>query len=88
MMVLLLIPPLDCWRLFPCSILSFSSAQPCHPHAQSELLSHVLSSLTVVESSSCEGDLSLEECFAALSGVARRKAPGSDGLPMEFYLKF
>ena len=64
------------------------SAQPCDPHAQSELLSHVLSSLTVVESSSCEGDLSLEECFAALSGMARLKAPGSDGLPMEFYLKF
>ena len=64
------------------------SAQPCHPNAQSELLSHVLSSLTVVESSSSEGDLSLEECFAAPSGMARRKAPGSDGPPMEFYLKF
>ena len=64
------------------------SAQPCDPHAQSELLSHVLSSLSVDESSSCEGDLSLEECFAALSGMARRKAPGSDGLLMEFYLKF
>ena len=47
-----------------------------------------MSSLTVDESSSCEGDLSLEECFAALSGMARRKAPGSDGLLMKFYLKF
>ena len=64
------------------------SAQPCDPQAQSELFSHVLSSLSAKEASSCEGDLSLEECFAALSGMARRKAPGSDGLPMEFYLKF
>ena len=47
-----------------------------------------MSSLTVDESSSCEGDLSQEECFAALSCMARHKAPGSDGLPMEFYLKF
>ena len=31
---------------------------------------------------------SLEECHAALLGMARRKAPGSDGLPMELYLKF
>ena len=32
--------------------------------------------------------ISVEECFAALQGIARSKAPGSDGLPMEFYLKF
>ena len=36
----------------------------------------------------CEGLLSQEECFAALQGMARGKAPGCDGLPMEFYLKF
>ena len=64
------------------------SAQPCDPQAQSELFSHVMSSLSVDENSSCEGDLPLEECFAALSGMGRRKAPGLDGLPMEFYLKF
>ena len=79
------IPPLDCWRPFPFFYAKLFSAQPCDPHTQSELLSHVLSSLSVDESSSCEGALSLEECFAALSGMARRKAPGSDGLPMEFY---
>ena len=26
--------------------------------------------------------------FTALQGMARRKAPGLDGLPMEFYLEF
>lgn len=31
---------------------------------------------------------SVEECFEALTGMARRKAPGLDGLPAEFYLKF
>ena len=30
----------------------------------------------------------MEKCFAALQGMARCKAPGSDGLPMEFYLRF
>ena len=30
----------------------------------------------------------MEEVLVALRGMARRKAPGLDGLPMEFYLKF
>ena len=30
----------------------------------------------------------MEECFAALQGTVRCKAPGNDGLPMEFYLCF
>ena len=30
----------------------------------------------------------VEECHTALQGMATSKAPGSDGLPMEFYLKF
>ena len=36
----------------------------------------------------CEGPLSPAECLDALQGMARGKAPGLDGLPMEFYLKF
>ena len=35
----------------------------------------------------CEGYLSVE-CFKALIGMARQKAPGLDGLPAEFYIKF
>ena len=34
----------------------------------------------------CKGPLSDEECVDALSGIARGKASGFDGLPMEFYL--
>ena len=36
----------------------------------------------------CEGLLTLGECHSALLDMARRKAPGSDGLPMEFYIRF
>ena len=44
--------------------------------------------MSTIQSESCEGLLSVEECFEALSGMAKRKAPGLDGLPAEFYLKF
>ena len=36
----------------------------------------------------CDGPLSSDECFVALNGMARGKSPESDGLPMEFYVKF
>ena len=32
--------------------------------------------------------MSVEKCWAAVVGMARRKAPGSDGLPIKFHLKF
>ena len=28
------------------------------------------------------------ECLSALQGIAHRKAPSNEGLPMEFYVKF
>ena len=75
--------------------LSFSSfcsslftASPTDASAQESLLGNVVSSLPADQSDSCEGLLIVDECFAALVGMARRKAPGSDGLPAEFYLKF
>ena len=52
------------------------------------MLSKLSRCLSNIERASCEGLLSLEECFAALSGMARGKTPGSDGFPMEFYLRF
>ena len=36
----------------------------------------------------CEGHLSVTEVSSALLGMARRKAPGLNGLPVEFYVKF
>ena len=64
------------------------SAARCDSNARAELLSNISSVLPYNDSQVCEGLLSQEECFAALQGMARGKAPGCDGLPMEFYLKF
>ena len=58
------------------------------PSIQTELLDSLESTLSADEAASCEGPLSLEESFIALQGMAHRKTPGSDGLPMEFYLSF
>ena len=48
----------------------------------------MLSSLPADQSESCEGLLTVDECFRALSGMARWKSLRLDGLPAEFYLKF
>ena len=74
----------DIFRSF---FLDLFSAVPCDPTARGILLNHVSSVLPSTSSASCDGPLSREECLAALSGMARGKAPGCDGLPMEFYLK-
>ena len=64
------------------------SAESIDVAAQESLLNNVESSLPSDQSESCEGLLTVEECLEALTGMARRKAPGLDGLPAEFYLKF
>ena len=56
--------------------------------SRASLLHNGNSSLLSDVAESCEGLLSLEECYAALVDMVRRKAPGSNGLPMEFYSKF
>ena len=68
--------------------LDLFTAVPCDSSARAELLSHISSVLPFDNSEACEGLLSQGECLAALQGMARGKAPGCDGLPMEFYLKF
>ena len=64
------------------------SAESTDESASSELLDNVSSILPSDQAALCEGELTLEECFTVLTGMARGKAPGLDGLPMEFYLKF
>ena len=66
---------------------SLFSATPTDPVIRNSLLSNVSSSLSPGLAALCEGHLSSAECFTALQGMARRKAPGLDGLPMEMYLK-
>ena len=75
----------DCFADFYSSLFS---ADEVDPLAKLELLSKVSARLPVEQSASCEGELSVEECLSALQGMAHRKAPGNDGLPMEFYDKF
>ena len=67
---------------------SLFTAGPTDASVQASLLSNLSSSLSPDQSALCEGLLSAEECFSALAGMAKRKAPGCDGLPAEFYLKF
>ena len=67
---------------------SLFSTEPTDADAQESLLDNIESSLYTIQSESCEGLLSVEECFEALSGMAKSKAPHLDGLPAEFYLKF
>ena len=64
------------------------TASPVDSFAQQSLLSNLSSALSRDQADLCEGYLSVEECREALMGMARNKGPGSDCLPMEFYVKF
>ena len=52
---------------------------------QNALLDQLSSSLFREQAGSCEGHISVNEAFCALSGMAKSKSPGSDGFPAEFY---
>ena len=56
--------------------------------AQASLFNNISATLPSHLADLCEGELSYAEVHQALVGMARSKAPGSDGLPMEFYLRF
>ena len=64
------------------------TASPTDPLIQSSLLRNLTATLPRDQASHCEGSLTPSEVLKALKGMARGKAPGLDGLPMEFYLKF
>ena len=87
MMVLLLTPLRILLTVSPIFIL-LSSVEEVGRVSQEELLSKLSARLSADQSEVCEGALSVDECFSALKGMAHRKAPGNDGLPMEFYVKF
>lgn len=44
--------------------------------------------LTANEKDECEGLLTFEECYAIIKTFKNNKAPGNDGIPIEFYKKF
>ena len=80
--------PADLCRSFQAFYSGLFSATPNDLPAQDSLLKNLASVLPSDQAELCEGMLSPEECLEALVGMAKGKAPGSDGLPMEFYLKF
>ena len=64
------------------------ASEPIDVTARESMLSNICSTLTSEQSSFCDRLLSISDCRAALLGMAKLKAPGSDGLPTEFYVKF
>jgi exonuclease III len=76
---------LDVWQRYYQGLFT---AEQYDPASQDIMLDRVTRVLSAAESDACEGHLTMEECFAALSGMARGKTPGSDGFPMEFSLCF
>ena len=68
------------------SLLFFASRTD--PSVQDSLLANICSFLIPNEASQCEGLLTLGGCHSALLGMTGCKAPGFNGLPMEFYIGF
>ena len=75
----------DCFANFYSTLFS---AEEVDRVSQEELLYKLSARLSADQSEVSEGALSVDECFSALKGMAHHKAPGNDGLPMEFYVKF
>ena len=73
------------WRSF---YLGLFSAEETDAVTATGLLDNLDSFLTLKQAASCYGPLSVAEVLTALNGMSRNKTPGSDGLPVEFYIKF
>ena len=64
------------------------TACPVDLGVQSDLLDCLTLSFSVEDAASCDGPISPNEAHAVLFDMAKGKSPGSDGLPMEFYVVF
>ena len=64
------------------------TACPVDLGVQSNLLDCLTLSFSVEDAASSDGPISPNEAHAVLLGMAKGKSPGSDGLPMEFYVVF
>ena len=64
------------------------TACPVDLGVRSDLLDCLTLSLSLDDAASCDGPISPNEAHAALLGMPKGKSPGSDGLPMEFYVAF
>ena len=64
------------------------SAEQIDPQIQNEFMSNVPVSLSDDEKSKCDLPLTLQEITLAIRSLSKGKTPGSNGLPLEFYIKF
>ena len=64
------------------------SEEPVDAALQDDLLSSLPRQLSSDQASSCEGQMTLDEMTFALRKMNSNKAPGPDGLSVEFYVKF
>ena len=80
--------PADLCSSFSDFYSSLYSTSETDASAQEALLANLPTPLPPEQSDLCDGLLSAEECHLALVGMAKGRAPGSDGLPAEFYCKF
>ena len=78
----------DLCRVFSSFYETLFTSEATDPVLANSLLSNISSTLPSTQADLCDGPLSSDECFVILNGMARGKSPGSDGLPMEFYVKF
>ena len=83
----------DLCRVFSSFYATLFTAEATDPAIAKSLLANVSSTLPPAQADLCDGPLDPDECFVALNGIrprrlARGKSPGSDGLPIEFYVKF
>ena len=76
------------WRVLSSFYSSLFSEVGVYLAARDSLLGNLVSSLSPQQPETCEGPPRVAECHQALFGIARRKAPGSEGLPAEFYIRF
>ena len=64
------------------------SPEPIDSVAKENILNEISTFLTESDRESCEGSLSLAELTASIKSLNLNKAPGPDGLSVEFYLTF
>ena len=76
------------WRVLSSFYFSLFSAEAVDLAGRDSLLVNLVSSLSPQDAEICEGPLTVAERHQVILGMATRKAPGSDGLPAEFYIRF
>lgn len=62
--------------------------EPTNTDEQNWFLNQLENKLTDATKALCEGPITEAECLKAINTMAPNKAPGPDGLPMEFYRHF